>query len=51
MIVRAVAIITGGRCASYCTTKTGCSVVGRTTRVGAGRGGDANAIVGVVVGT
>ena len=47
MIVRAVAIVATGRHASDCTTKTGCSVVGRTTRVGADGGGDANAIVGV----
>ena len=48
MIVRAVAIVATARRAPCCTTKTGFIVVGRTIRVGAGRGGDANAIVGVV---
>ena len=46
-----VAIESGITCrASGVSTETGCMVGGRTTRVGADGGGDANAIVGVDVG-
>ena len=44
MISFSVAKVASGRRAFCCTTKTGCVVVGRTTRVGAVRGGEANAI-------